>query len=76
MDLNTLYESISAAIGEPSMDKLNRMLREQFLAVPVSSGFAYGLSCALLESLNYQDSETGKKVFQLMMDDLSGELPD
>lgn len=75
-ELNTLYESIAAVIGEPSMEKLNRMLREQFLAVPVSSGFAYGLSCALLESLNYQDSETGKKVFQLLMDDRSGELPD
>lgn len=75
-ELNTLYESIAAVIGEPSMEKLNQMLREQFFAVPVSSGFAYGLSCALLESLDYQDSETGKKVFQLLMDDRSGELPD
>jgi hypothetical protein len=37
-------------------------------------GFSYGLSCALLDSLVYEDSETGKQVFQLLMDDCSEKL--
>lgn len=73
-DLNMLYDRISAVIGEPPMERLNRMLKEQFLAVPASMGFSYGLSCALLDSLVYEDSETGKQVFQLLMDDCSEKL--
>ena len=73
-DLNMLYDRISAAVGEPPMERLNRMLKEQFLAVPASMGFSYGLSCALLDSLVYEDSETGKQVFQLLMDDCSETL--
>ena len=37
-------------------------------------GFSYGLSCALLDSLVYEDSKTGKQVFQLLMDDCSEKL--
>ena len=73
-DLNMLYDRISAVIGEPPMERLNRMLKEQFLAVPASMGFSYGLSYALLDSLVYEDSKTGKQVFQLLMDDCSEKL--
>ncbi|MFT8888900.1 MAG: hypothetical protein ABF904_08800 [Ethanoligenens sp.] len=73
-DLNMLYDGISAVVREPLMERLNRMLKEQFLAVPASMGFSYGLSCALLDSLVYEDSETGKQMFQLLMDDCSETL--
>ena len=66
--LNEFYAEI-AAIREPLMERLNRMLKEQLIAVPVSIGFAYGLSCALVDSLAYVDKETGKQVFQLLMDE-------
>lgn len=67
--LNEFYAEIAAIVGEPLMERLNRMLIEQLLAVPVSIGFAYGLSCALVDSLAYVDKETGKQVFQLLMDE-------
>ena len=70
-DMNMLYDRISVVVGELPMERLNRMLKEQFLAVPASMGFSYGLSCALLDSLVYEDSKTGKQVFQLLMDDCS-----
>ena len=73
-NLSMLYDRISAVVGEPPMERLNRMLKEQFLAVPASMGFSYGLSCALLDSLVYEDSETGKQVFQLLIDDCSEKL--
>ena len=73
-DLNMLYDRISVVVGEPPMERLNRMLKEQFLAIPASMGFSYGLSCALLDSLVYEDSKTGKQVFQLLMDDCSEKL--
>ena len=73
-DLNMLYDRISAIVGGPLMERLNWMLKEQFLAVPASVGFSYGLSCALLDSLVYEDSKTGKQVFQLLMDDCSEKL--
>lgn len=73
-DLNMLYDRISVVVGEPPMERLNRMLKEQFLAIPASMGFSYGLSCALLDSLVYEDSKTGKQVFQLLMDDCSEAL--
>ena len=69
LELNELYAKISDIVGEPLMEQLNLMLKEQFLSVPVCIGFAYGLSCALLDSLVYRDSETGKQVFQLLMDE-------
>jgi hypothetical protein len=71
--LNEFYAEIAAIVGEPLMEQLNRMLIEQLLAVPVSIGFAYGSSCALLDSLVYVDKETGKQVFQLLMDECSEE---
>ena len=73
-DPNMLYDRISAVVGESPMERLNRMLKEQFLAIPASMGFSYGLSCALLDSLVYEDGETEKQVFQLLMDDYSETL--
>lgn len=71
--LNEFYAEIAAIVGEQLMERLNRMLKEQLIAVPVSIGFAYGLSCALVDSLAYVDKETGKQVFQLLMDECSEE---
>lgn len=67
--LNEFYAEMAAIVGEPLMERLNRMLKEQLISVPVSIGFAYGLSCALVDSLAYIDKETGKQVFQLLMDE-------
>jgi len=69
--LNKLYAEIAAIVGESIMERLNRLLTEQFLAVPVSIGFAYGLSCALVDSLTYVANETGKQIFLHLMDECS-----
>lgn len=71
--MNEFYAKIAAFVGEPLMERLNRMLKERLLAVPVSIGFAYGLSCALVDSMAYVDKETGKQVFQLLMDEIAEE---
>lgn len=56
------------------MERLNLMLKEQFLAVPASMGFSYGLSGAMLGDLVYEVGETGKQVFQFLLDDCSEKL--
>lgn len=66
-----LYDEISAIVGEPYMERLNLMLKKQFLAVPVSSGFTYGFACVLLYNLIYMDDATGKQIFQLLLDGCS-----
>ncbi|GEM_PF-2393185 len=69
--LNKLYTEIAAIVGELHMERLNRLLIEQFLTVPVSIGYAYGLSCALVDSLAYVANETGKQIFLHLMDECS-----
>lgn len=69
---NRLYDEISAVVGEPLMVQLNQMLQEQFLGVPISLGFTYGLSHALLDRFVYKDVETGKQIFQLLLDTMGG----
>jgi hypothetical protein len=69
--LNKLYTEIAAIVGESHMERLNRLLTEQFLTVPASIGYAYGLSCALVDSLTYVANETGKQIFLHLMDECS-----
>lgn len=68
--LRELYNKIILAVDEKLMEQLNNALKERFFITPVITVFMQGLTNDLLYSLTYRDNETGRQIFQLIMDDL------
>jgi len=54
--------------GEADMQRLEDLFRQGFLSVMPMSGFAQGVSDALLSVITSRDEETSKLIFQLMLD--------
>jgi hypothetical protein len=68
--LQELYKQISHLAGESMMEELNRRLRQRFLIATQVAVFAQGLTDDLLNGLTYRDQETGRQMFQLLLDNL------
>lgn len=70
VDLNNPYNKICEALGgEKEMEHLNLLFCQRFLIVKAMDIFLQGMTNQLLYSLTYQDRETSKLVFQLLLDE-------
>lgn len=66
---NRLYRNICDLLGsEKDMDSLNILFRDRFMAVTNMMSFIQGFSNDLMFLLTYKDMETGRKIFQLILD--------
>lgn len=66
-DLKDLFDGICSALGEEEpMEKLNCLLREQFILVNTMRTFWQGASNQLAYCLAFRDRETSKQIFQLL----------
>jgi hypothetical protein len=71
-ELQVLYDKITAYLGsDMPMKKLDRLFRERFLITTTVSIFLQEMSTQLMYTLNSFDNETGKYIFQILLDGAS-----
>ncbi len=69
--LDHLFDEISRSVGEELMERLNEMIQKRFIVAAPLSMFLQGFTNYYLDTLNAEDIETNKQLFQLILDDLS-----
>ena len=68
-ELRELYRKICGVLGcEEEMQSINSLFRQRFLLITPINACLQGLTDDLLYELTYQDKESSRTVFQLLLD--------
>lgn len=68
-ELRELYRKICSVLGdEEEMQAINSLFRQRFLLITPINAYLQGLTDDLLYELTYQDKESSRTVFQLLLD--------
>ena len=71
-ELRELYRKICVLLGgEEEMQAINSLFRQRFLLITPINAYLQGLTDDLLYELTYQDKESSRTVFQLLLDEQS-----
>ena len=71
-ELRELYRKICGMLGgEEEMRTINSLFRQRFLLITPINAYLQGLTDDLLYELTYQDKESSRTIFQLLLDEQS-----
>ena len=67
-NINLKYKEITGLIDERKIDLLNSLLDEAFIMCPINTIFVQALMLKIVEFIIYQDTESKRSIFKLIID--------